>query len=205
MSFTSGSISTRFSQRDSTSPNPVIPNLARGSRNPFLYASPNPGALQLKSTFDSPSYPNPRKNLARLFRVAVYVKHTPRTICLFIQQYFVSHRVRNQRTVPCAHRVRYRRKRRIEIGVRNAPSLAWTAVVTGPAPILRPRQIRRTRQRYCPPKFFLHPIANQRFLARQRHRRLKLSVRQMFQSFRHSRNANVVFHQVVIGLQVLVI
>jgi hypothetical protein len=39
-----------------------MPNLARGSRNAFLYASPNPGALQLKSTFDSRSYPNPRRN-----------------------------------------------------------------------------------------------------------------------------------------------
>src|SRR6266446_6461940 len=63
MSFTSGSISTRFSQRGKTSPNPVRSKFTRGSRSAFLYASPNPAACQLKSTLDPPSYPKPQKVL----------------------------------------------------------------------------------------------------------------------------------------------
>jgi pyruvate,orthophosphate dikinase len=81
----------------------------------------------------------------------------------------------------------------IEIGMRDAAALARAAVVAWAAAIQGFGEIRRTRQSDGAAHFFLHAIAEDGFLAGERHGRLELAIGELLESFGHAGNADIIF------------
>jgi len=118
-----------------------------------------------------------------LARVAINVKNPVRAIVGRVYQDFVDHGVRNECAVSGCQRIGNSGKGRIEVGMRHAAAFARTAIVARAAAVQRPRKIRDASGRNGAAKFLPHALAEERFLASQRNRRLKKAVWKMFEGF----------------------
>src|ERR1700722_17158477 len=102
------------------------------------------------------------------------------------------------------HSISNRCKGGIEVRMGHAAAFARAAIVTGTAAILRLGEVGRTREGDRAAKLLLYAIPEDRFLAGEWHRRLKLTVRKPFQTFGHAGDADVPLHQVVVGYEILI-
>jgi len=139
-----------------------------------------------------------------LARVAINVKNPVRAIVGRVYQDFVDHGVRNECAVSGCQRIGNSGKGRIEVGMRHAAAFARTAIVARAAAVQRPRKIRDASGRNGAAKFLPHALAEERFLASQRNRRLKKAVWKMFEGFFAAADADVSLDEVIIWLDVLV-
>ncbi len=135
---------------------------------------------------------------------AVDIKDAGGAILIGIHQDFVGHGVRNERAVLRAQSVRDGTERRVEIGVGHAAALAGATIVAGAAAVERLRKIRGPAGHRRAAELLLDVVAKQRFLAGERHRGLELSVGKMFEALFGAADADVLFDEVVIGLDVFV-
>ena len=88
--------------------------------------------------------------------------------------------------------------------MRHTAAFARSAVMARPAAIERTREVGGTRQRRGAAEFLLDPIAKERLLARERHRRLELAVGKMLQPFCHAGDADIFLDQIVVRSEIAV-
>ena len=147
---------------------------------------------------------DPRINLSRFSRVAIDIQDSTCTVGIGVHENLVHHSVRNQGAIARLPRVGHRGERSVEIRAGLTSSLARPAVVAGRASFQRAGKIGGAGRGHGPAELFLGPIAKKRFLASERHGRLKFAVRQFAQTFGLPADTYVLFHQVVVRLEILV-
>ncbi len=146
----------------------------------------------------------PRMDLLRLTRDAVDVKNASGAVAVGLHQDLVDHGVRNMGAIARLQSVGHRGEGGIEVRMRDAAAFARTAIMAGRAAIDGLGEVGAARRHRHPAQLCLDPIPELGLHAIERHGRQKVAVGQMRQALSLSANAHVFFHQVVIGLDVLV-
>src|ERR1043165_363206 len=124
-------------------------------------------------------------------RDAIDIEKALSAIVVLIHQDLVTHRVRDVLAVTALECVSHSGESRVEVRMRYAAPFAWSAIMARRPSIDGTGEIGGACGRHHPAQLVLYGTAKFRLLAVEAHIRLKLAVRQLFETFRTPSHPNV--------------